>query len=366
MTHDLRLRGTNMDRETDIFDLDTGSGDSDTDLAHAAQVLQKIAGDENIDLNSLSDEQVSDLLADLMPKYASDGDETEDEADDDDADDEADDDTDTKESSAMNTDDELTYADVAVELSKVAAAEGIDLAQVGRDEYTAAFSQLAERMADPEYNQAKVAEAEKLAEAYTQGARMAEGFLDRLKLAEGPDEEGEDEAEEAEEAEIKESSAGTEMVRRTRMSAAGARVRQAVQATQGAGRSAAEAVGRGAKAVGRGAKAVDSKAQMGGEKLLNMIGKGEKASPALKRTAAALAAGTVGAGVAGAGVAAGAIGHHSAKKKYALDEMALKVAQEMAIEMGYDPSTGEKTAGITEDEVAARALDMLAEAGYLG
>jgi membrane-bound ClpP family serine protease len=75
-------------------------------------------------------------------------------------------------------------------------------------------------------------------------------------------------------------------------------------------------------------------------------------------------------GAAGAGVAAGnEVGKARSKKSELLDAAALKVAQDMAREMGYDPTTGQKiaeeTAEISENEVAERALQMLKEAGYL-
>jgi hypothetical protein len=74
-------------------------------------------------------------------------------------------------------------------------------------------------------------------------------------------------------------------------------------------------------------------------------------------------------GVAGAGYAAGR--YLGGRSKESLDEMALQVAAEMVQEMGFDPTTGEKLAGAyyaggwNEDEIAERAIELMAEAGYL-
>jgi hypothetical protein len=339
MTQDpARERNNTMDRETDIFDQDvqegSSSGDLDVDLANAGHVLQKLAEEIDVDLNTLPDADVATLVRDLLPDRvdAQTTQETRKEAS-------MSTETETQPETTIDLPAEPTYADVAVELAKIAAAEGIDLATVPREDYTQAFSDLAEKMADPEYGRAKQAEDEKLAAAYVQGQRMADGFLDRLKEAEDEDEKKDKERKEEE----------------------GKKEAGAAAFFRGAKEKAKAHAG---KLVGK----ADKHVQRAGERLLNVVGAGgEKASPSLKRRtaggAAAAAAGTAAAGGAGA---------HHMRKKSSLDDAALVVAHELAREMGYDPTTGEKLAEsaveaepeITQDEVAVRAIEMLKEAGY--
>ena len=139
--------------------------DTDTELANASAILNKIAADTGVDLNKLSEEDIAELLTDLLPPSTT-TDTTP---------------TPTKEAQ-MTT--QLTTADVALELSKIASDDGIDMSKVSKEEYAEAFDALAARMSDPSYAQTKVAAEEeeaKLAEAYNQGARMADGFLDRFQ-----------------------------------------------------------------------------------------------------------------------------------------------------------------------------------------
>lgn len=310
-----------MDRVTDIFDQDIQNGettdDLDADLVNASLVLQKVAADEGIDLASLSEEDVADLIVELLPheKVAK---LTQPEPQ-------------TKEASQDMSQNQITIADVAQELSKIAQDEGIDLTQVTKEEYEQAFDALAEKMASPSYAEEKVA-SEKVAEAREYGAQMAEGFLDRLKQAgETPDAEKQ--------------AAAMEHLRRF-----------AGKAKEHAGRAAS------AIADSKAGKAVDRAAQKGGEKLLNVVGAGaEKASPTLKRRVGYGAAGTAAAGTAAAGAGA----HHMSKKS--LDEAAYETAAEFLRENGIDPETGNKLAGdedLTEEKIAARAVEMLREAGY--
>lgn len=163
-----------MENVTDIFDNETrgGSEDLDVDLSNAGLLLQKLAEEEGVDLNSLSDADVADLLTDLLPGENAQNNDGEPQQ---------------KESSAMSdttVPEHLTYADVAVELAKFAADNGIDLNAVSREEYHDAFSALSERMQDPDYLQAKVAEYEvneKVAEAQYIGREMALSFIETLQ-----------------------------------------------------------------------------------------------------------------------------------------------------------------------------------------
>lgn len=309
-----------MDNVTDIFDQDVaGSGDLDTDLVNASHLLQKMAEESGVDLSELSAEDIADMVRDIMPGHEQ---EQTQEAG-----------PSGKEAAMDQEETGLTYQDVAFELSKRASAAGIDLTQVSREEYNEAFSKIAEEMSDPETVQAKIAEEQKLAEAYAHGERMADGFLDRLKQAEEENKakpEDEDDKKKKDEEEKKASLKD-------------------------------RAVGMASKALGKGDRAV----QRTGAKLLNVIGAGAEAgSPSLKRRVggAALGAGALGAGGAGAAV------HHGRKKESELEDAALKVAAEVAAELGYDLATGQplqKVAGASEEElVTQRAFEILKEAGY--
>jgi len=340
-----------MDRETDIFDADIqepSSGDLDVDLVNAGQLLQKLAEEEGIDLNSLPDDVVEDLIRDIIDPqpHIQQPQET------------------RKEASAMDQDtqipDEPTYADVAVELSKIAAENGIDLAQVSREEYHEAFADLATMMADPAYSYMRQVETEeeaKLASAYMQGQVMADGFLDRLK--------------EAEDEETKE--------------AAGA-VRAAIyRGTQKAKEMLGKGVGKGVglgRKMREGAKRVAATEQEIAERVGKVMPKSlsqavakRMSGPAherLRRARRAIGRATLGgAGAAGVGMAGA--GYAMGRSKESFDEAAYEVAANLVREMGFDPETGYKLAAaepeVTEDfspdALAERAIEMLKEAGYL-
>jgi hypothetical protein len=151
----------------------------DTELNAAADLLQKVAEDAGIDLETLPEEKVAELLHEIMgtpvaaavePAKTA-GAETE-----------------------TATPAELTAADVSLELTKRAAAENIDLVGCTPEEYKAAFDLVASEMSDPSYG-TKVAEAEKVAQELAHmdemGRVAARGFYDELnKLAEDDDKGG--------------------------------------------------------------------------------------------------------------------------------------------------------------------------------
>lgn len=146
-----------------------GGGDEEQKIAEATQVLQKIAEEEGVDLNSLSEDQQNALLGQLVGEEGG-----EDTGDGDAGGEEVD-----KAAS-------LTPYDVHQELSKVAQVEGIDLNQVDREEYNAAFDKLAEDMRDPSYFEKRAEEQQKIAEADAVGRVMAHSFHDELnKIAAG-------------------------------------------------------------------------------------------------------------------------------------------------------------------------------------
>ncbi len=292
-----------MERETDIFDSAVrGQDDLDVDLANAGIILQKLAEEQGIDINALSDEDVAGLLTDLLPGERN---ETQ-----------AEEPTKEKESSAMTTPTtptELTVADVSIELAKIAQAEGIDLNETSREEYSEAFSALAERMKDPGYYAAKTAAAEKIAEAQMIGREMALSFIETLKQAEGEEKKEEKEEKKEEKGEAKEAGA-----------------RQAFEALKGhAGRLAGAAKGHAGKAV--------------------------EAAKAHKRDA------VMAGGGAAAGLAAGEV-HGRSKKSF--DEQVEERAREILLANGFNPETGEKVAESGEAMVEAAAVELLKGKGF--
>lgn len=335
-----------MERVTDIFEEDTETSveDLDIDLANASHVLQKIAEQEGIDIDTLSDEDVANLLTDLLPpeKIASHPQEPQ-----------------KEETMSTTIPNEITNADVAVELGKIAQAEGIDLNEISREEYHAAFEDLAYRMSDPSYFEEKVASEQRLAEGREFGAAMAEGFV--AKLAELEDEE------------TKEAS---------KMQAAKDAIRGAAGKVRGAASSAAGKV--------RGAASAAAEKERGASQRLGYFLRGG-AKGATKRVAAGTNAfedaaksrrvGRAALGGAAATAAAGGAAAAASRKKQSFDEAfeqdAVAYANHLLIENGIvEPSkvASENTefsdfAAVAGDEyyaaVEERAAELLQEHGYL-
>ncbi len=173
-----------MDNLTDIFDPMEGSSDDsvddlDRELTTAGMILQKLASEAGVDLDSLPEGDVADLLTMLHGGEASgtvsefNNPEPQPQPQ-------------IKEASNnMSNPNEPTVADVAVELAKVAAANGIDLDDVSRDEYHEAFESLAQQMSEPGYFEKKAEMEEKVAEADYIGRYMAHAFLDELSGDDG-------------------------------------------------------------------------------------------------------------------------------------------------------------------------------------
>jgi hypothetical protein len=158
-----------MDDLDNIFDPTDESADAlDVELATAGAILVKMAEEEGIDLTALPKEDVADLLTKIAGGHPAAQQSTPE--------------PETKEASKNM--EELTHADVAAELAKIAADNEIDLNDVSREEYHQAYDNLAARMQDPAYFEEKVAMQEKLAEADTIGRHMAQSFMDELNNAE--------------------------------------------------------------------------------------------------------------------------------------------------------------------------------------
>lgn len=350
-----------MERVTDIFEEDTETSveDLDIDLANASHVLQKIAEQEGIDIDTLSDEDVANLLTELLPpeKIASHPQEHQ-----------------KEETMSTTIPNEITNADVAVELGKIAQAEGIDLNEISREEYHAAFEDLAQRMSDPSYFEEKVASEQRLAEGREFGAAMAEGFV--AKLAELEDEETKEASKAGEIAHaVKETLRKKKFEARQALGKAKDRAKEqagaAVDKAKGAVRGAASAVGDSERAFHGGlGKAMPNRLTRA------VAGKLEgSAKDRLERARVLVGRGTT-AVVAGGGAA-----YSASRKKESFDEAfeqdAVAYANHLLIENGIvEPSkvASENTefsdfAEFAGDEyyaaVEERAAELLQEHGYL-
>lgn len=290
--------------------------DADTDLANASAMLNKIAADVGVDLNKLSEETIAELLGDLMPAPTHT-------------------DTPRAKEAQMTTPQSPTVADVSLELSKIAAADGIDMTKVSKEEYAEAFDSLAARMASPDYHETKIAAEEeqaKLAEAYHQGARMADGFLDRLKQAEEEEKKDKEKDKEKDEKE-KEAS----------------RYSEAANNLKNVAKSHLNEL--------KGHAQEKGKALLGAVKDHGMKHKDKYTH------------GAAGAAGAAAGGAAGHMAGSRKKEAQELDELVTKIAAKFLADAGFNPDTGEKTAAeanIDDLFLSALALQKIAEAGYFG
>jgi hypothetical protein len=220
--------------------------------------------------------------------------------------------------------DTVTFADVAVELGKYAAANGIDLGQVSREAYHEAFDRMSAAMVSPEFAAEKQAAAEmeaKLAEADVIGRQMARSFMD-------------------EQAKI------------------------ATATTEVAG-AAAEAAKKTLTEKGK-----EFLARMGGHASDAAKWTGSQADKALdyaKANKAGLTAGGLATG--GAYMVGKGVGRAKQKRKMeeeknsSIEDAALEMARQALRDNGIDPDTGKVAS--TEDQVRIRALEILKEAGWV-
>lgn len=349
-----------MDDINEIFKQATGA-DLDKEIAASSDMLVKIAEDEGLDISSLSDRDVAELVVDLMPenvkaaaaqvffgKQAEDNDKAPPFAKkDDEKKDEKKDDDEKKEAGALPS--HLTFADVSQELSKQASAEGIDLSSLSREQYHAAYEKVARDMQSPEYAQAKQAADEALAkkaEADALGVVMAQSFM--RTLTEGSDK-------------IARGDTIADNAPQTGRTLHGHRPETGREKAEGVIRKVKE-VASGAASKARGA---DDAVQRGGAKLIS------KLPDALKKHIKGVTAGgarAAGYGALGAGAAALGGAAYGAKKmhdKKSVDEQALELARATLIENGIDPDSGVKIASLeVTPEVAEAALELLKKANW--
>lgn len=151
-----------------------GGQDIDPDVAAAGALLSKVAEEQGVNLDDFSDDEIGGMLSDIMGGESDEGGESGEGAV-------------SAEPPAAKTASDLTVADVSAELAKTAAAEGVDLTELSREDYHQAFNWQLEQMQNPSYFETKVAMQEKVAEADMLGRVMAHSFNDELtKVAFNP------------------------------------------------------------------------------------------------------------------------------------------------------------------------------------
>lgn len=301
---------------SDIFD--PTDSELDPEIQAAALLLEKYAADAGLDLNAMPEEEFVGLLHQIAGSNTTPvGDDGTNQV---------------KEASMEQQQIQLTPQDVHLELTKVAAAEGVDINTVSREEYHELFNAMVQEMQDPAYAEKVAAEEAAMAEAYANyeaGDRMADAFL--LKLA------------------------AADIVTEEQLKQAGVRdaAKRVWEGTKNmarqAGSKAKELEGRASDAVGRAAG--------------NLGPKADRQSTGRRVLGAMAATGTVGVG-AGAAMRGG-------KKKEASDEEftqdVLKVASDILVANGINPETFEpleQPEPSYEDQVKIAAFELLTQHGF--
>ncbi len=341
-----------MNDLNEIFSRATQS-DLDTEIAAAGELLQKVAYEQGVDLSSLSDDDVAELMMDLMPQVQG------------------------EKTAGYYTDETVTYADVAVELSKVAADNGVELTDLSREDYHAAFDAIAAEMASPDYVYVKQAEEEansKLAEADAIGRYMARSYMDELEKIstlgrEGPLTKAE---EKMSPGRLNRSRVESAVGKRQPKPEVSGMARISRIANEGAPSTATRKQEVQAFAKTREARdkvkkyLVDKIGRPAGE-AAHTLG---RAMGATTRTGARrLGGATMGAGgLAAAGATAYGLrkllANNSDKEQRAgIEDEALELARDYLYENGIDPDTGDKVAS---DDAAELAAEILRANGWIG
>jgi hypothetical protein len=351
----------------------------DTRLQAAAEILEKTAAEQGLDLNLVSDADKVDLLNEIMGELTTSTEEkvaAEEETP-------AAEEQPAVEETPASTDSEYTptVTEVSLELNKRASAEGINLAEVTADQYEAMFSKVASDMIeehavanDPELQ--KIAAQEELFEHF--GRIAARGFHDELnKLAAEEEakkappfakkEDGDEDEEKDDKGEEKK--AGDDEDEKSEKSEGKkappfAKKDDDKSDDEEKKEASAKLLAGAAKALGKGDKAV----QAVGDKAYSGIGKAVERVTGRAGTGAALSTTekrVMGGGLLGAGalMATGAGMKATEKKASVIEAAATELARQHVLAMGVDPDSGEKLA--SDEEIEARAAEILREKGYL-
>ena len=307
----------------------------------AGDILVKIAADEGVDLEELSDEEIGGMLNELVESDAvgDEGDYTEDHGHEGGEAHEGGDD--------MGKESSVTHGVIARELSKIASSEGIDLGSLPQAEYDSLYNELANVMTQPGFQEKQAAAQEKLAEADAIGRAMAHSFDDELrKLAS---------TEEQEKVALSTAMKARMYAEKARRGLKGLGER-AMKAEAGASKRVGEAIR------GDSARRAARKSQ-GAGRLQDRLKAYKKVKPGEEAKARRL--GRAAMGAAAAGTAAGAGGAAMAMRdKKSYDEDVVATARALLAESGFNPDTGEKVAEDYDTAVLEGAVQLLQENGY--
>lgn len=260
-----------MNDLTGMFDQGT---ELDARLEQAGYILKQAADEEGVDLAEYSNEDVSEMLANIMDNDGAGageggGDEYE-----------------------GKTAADITVADVSLELNKRAAAEGFDLSQLDAGTYEELFDKVASEMTDPYYHEEQqkwAAHAENMDQL---GRIAAQGFVDEInKIAADEDDDDDDD----EDKKIKKASYLLKQAIYEKVRTPG--VRESLRgAATAAGRKIKGGVNRAFERVGN--KAIDTAA---GEKGMHQVSSVARRQQLGRRVTGAAAGGTAGVGAAAYG-----------------------------------------------------------------
>lgn len=316
---------------------------ADVEQELAGRILVKLAAEEGIDLESLTETDLKDL-ADQLRGAGSSIPSTEHQ----------------KEASAIMNEQQISEAEIDAlitqETFKVAAAEGVDASALSVQDFAALKSAVFEMISeDPDGYFEKQAALEAFAAEEERsdymGRKMAHAFYAELQQLQGGEVEVDDEGEKIA---GRFSGPGRFDGVRKGMSDAMVRVGRGVEKHTGIGRKGAKEILDMGTEAGKGdtvSKGIRDAAVR--RELAEHYGK-------VGRRATGAAAGTVGAlGAAGAAAA------HQRNKESA-EGAILEAARSLLIANGYDPETGTKVAGLeaVSPELEAAALEYLDELGY--
>lgn len=368
-----------MDDFTNIFDPTDSQTASDEDqgLATAGEILVKLAEEEGIDLDQLSETELLGLVNTLRGEGTTNLNDAEH----------------RKEASYTMNENQITDAQfdalVMQETMKVAAANELDITDLSVEDLAelrhAVASEIAE---DPDAYFAKTAAAEefqsKVAEADYLGRLMAHSFADELgleKVAKAPRMDP-NSAEfkalpqgqrDAVMAELSRSAKGQSKSNKPAPNGfAAMESRSGIKAHE-------KGVAEGVLSRGRVSAARDKVKNYLSEHVAAPVGRaalttGRALGVSGRRAAQATGGAALGLGglAAAGGLYAGArhvarAGARDAQEKNSFDELALERAREFLASQGIDPDSGEKVAASEaeiDDALNARALELLEEAGW--
>lgn len=291
----------------DLTGMFEDSADLEERIGYASQLLKQAADETGVDLDTLSEEDLSGMLTELVTEGAGEGGDHSGEGEQEGGGEGGEGGGGGEEGKTAA---EITVADVALEITKRAAAQGVDLSEIDPDVYGEIFDKVASEMADPEFAEEQQKWAAQAANMDELGRVAARGFVDEInKLAADKDDDDKKDEDDDDEVDIKVKKAA--LKDKAKALAAGAR-----SIGGRVGNSLGRAERRVSESVGRGTS--KNKTQ----NFEAMQNRGRK---------------VIGGSAAGVGaVGAGAAAHHRSKKAGLEDAALVADAIEVLRAAGYD------------------------------